>query len=56
MLPPAGPEVEESLSRLLKDILHTIVLCKRSKRCTELRTEHIQTEYGEIVTLQWVLS
>ena len=36
MLPPAGPEAEESPLELLEDMLHTIVLCKRSKRGTEL--------------------
>ena len=30
MLPPVGPEAEESLLRLLDEMYYIIVLCKRS--------------------------
>jgi hypothetical protein len=47
MLPSAGPKVEESPLRLLySKIYYTIVLCKRSKRCTELITNMILIVYG----------
>jgi hypothetical protein len=44
MLPPAGPEAEESSLRLLySKIYYTNALCKRSKRCTELIEDLIST-------------
>ena len=54
MLPPAGPEAEESSLRLLEDILYNRIMQKKQEmHRTDNRayTDHLWTE--EIETLQW---